>query len=738
MLKDVAPGPDQRTGGDPQNVNGSSLVETGVVSSRLMLGEVLDVLGRVDGEHVAICHKVCGGTFSSAVVESINASALVTSLPDRADVWFSVNPTAGPARASAGRGKERQVTRWAALYLDVDVKQGAFTDLDKAAEFVSVVSEMVGTRPSLVISSGHGLQPVWPIEDGELDDEVKWARAYRLSRRFGRMAASVAASHSGAALDNVSDLARVLRVANTTNWKDPEHPAEAFAMPDVGRPLTVDGVEEFLDEWAAQEIDSDSPVAEEILSPHEGWKFGTGDCRYVIEMVVPWQQETDKPRAGRHQWAMNRCLRLAAAYRLGCITEGGLLAALDYLEEALARWCREVGVPRALHHDEVGSAFLWAKNKVSAFTEERTREELGNHNHTPQSAAREPQSGQKNGRQITWRTAAEISDRCPEWAWSYRGGGRLMRSTLVLFAGRPEAGKSTAARWFAAGYTNGTIGGCFYRQPQNVAYIATEESLECMVKPSLRAVQADMSRVYFPEVQMDGHRVRLLSDLDEDALTAELRDRGITIVIVDPLMSAIASATNINKNNETRSYIEPWARIAETINGLTIGIVHLIKAPGGDIVAAINGSSAFGEVARAVIAFARDPQSDDDECVLSQEKNNAGRRDLALKYTVESATVTTDDLLPAEVGRFVIGDPSDRRVADVIHASSAEDRLGGRSVEVLEVVRQAAVPVDAKTVAACTDMSNDDAGKYLRRLAKNGLLTKVGRGLYGQPTEVRG
>ena len=707
-------------------------------NTRLDLDEVLDCLGRSDGEFTAVCHRPIDGQFTSSVVKLIDTSAQVNSLPENECIWFSVNPTGGPERHNQGRGREREVTRWAALYLDLDVKPGAFPDLEKASEFIGVLSGMIGTRPSVVIHSGHGLQPLWPIEDGELDGEVKWARAYRLSRRFGRLAASVAASHSGAALDNVSDLTRILRVPGTTNWKDPEHHAEAFAVRDVGGPLTFDDVEEFLDEWAATEIDSDHPVSEQVLSSPEGWQFGTAHCPYVIEMVLPWDQESDRPKAGRHQWAMNRCVRLAAAHRLGCITEDGLIASLEHLEKALARWCQEVGVPRPMHHDEIGSAFRWAKNKVATFTEERTRQELGDHKHTTRSAAGEAKSCDRNGRQITWRTAAEISDRRPEWAWTYGGGGRLMRSTLVLFAGRPDAGKSTAARWFAAGYTNGTIEGCFYGEPQNVAYIATEESLECMVKPSLRAVQADMTRVHFPEVQLDGHQVRLMSNVDEEALTADFRDRGITIVIVDPVMSAIGSMTDINKNNETRAYIEPWARIAEAINGLTIGIVHLIKAPGGDIVAAINGSSAFGEVARAVIAFARDLQSDDDQCVLSQEKNNAGRRDLALTYTVESATVTTDDLLPAEVGRFVIGGPSDRRVADVIHAHTAQDRLGERSLEVLEVVRQAPGPIDAKAVAARTGMLNDDAGKYLRRLAKNGLLVKVGRGMYEWPAGLKG
>ena len=301
-------------------------------------------------------------------------------------------------------------------------------------------------------------------------------------------------------------------------------------------------------------------------------------------------------------------------------------------------------------------------------------------------------------REITWRTAAQISDRCPEWAWNYDGGGRLMRDTLSLFAGRPDAGKSTAARYFGAGYTRGTIPGCFHGQCQNVAYIAAEESLEVMVKPSLRAHDADLDRVHFPKVEMDGQQVRLLSNVDEAALTADFRARGITVLIVDPVMSAISSAADIFRNNETREYLEPWARMADAINGLVIGIVHLIKVPSGDIVAAINGSSAFGEVARAVIAFAKDPESEDVR-VLSQEKNNAGRSDLALAYRIESAIVTTDDGKQTPVGQFSIVGPSGRRVGDLLRADTANSRLGQRSCEVLEAVRQAGEPCDPVMVS---------------------------------------
>jgi hypothetical protein len=382
MDQEEAPSRDQRTRGDSENTSNVGQLGSDSQQVRLNLDEVLEILGWADGEFTAVCHRRVGGQFASSVVKSVDASALVASLSDKECVWFSGNPTAGPERHNRRRGNERAVARWAGIPLDLDVKDGAFPNLLKAAEFVGVLSELIGTRPSVEIFSGHGLQPIWVIEDGELDDEVKWSRAYRLIRRFGRLAATVAKSHCGAKLDNVSDLSRILRVPGTTNWKDPSHPADVLATYGGGGPLAdMDCVEEFLDEWAAPEIDSDSPVSGDIISAPEGWEFGTTNCRYVIEMVVPWDQESDRPKAGRHQWAMNRAVRLASAYRLGCLTQEGLVASLEHLEKALTQWCQKVGDPRPLHHDEIGSAFRWAQAKVATFTDERVRTELGDHSH---------------------------------------------------------------------------------------------------------------------------------------------------------------------------------------------------------------------------------------------------------------------------------------------------------------------------------------------------------------------
>jgi hypothetical protein len=270
------------------------------------------------------------------------------------------------------------------------------------------------------------------------------------------------------------------------------------------------------------------------------------------------------------------------------------------------------------------------------------------------------------GRRVRLVRMSDLKDDVPVWAWSYDGKGRIPLGALALFAGRPGAGKSTGGRWIAASATTGTLAGHWEGKPVNIAYIAAEESSKYVVKPGLRAAGADMDRVLIPTVDIGGEEVRFLSSHDMADLTDLMLEHEVKLVVVDPLMSTIGSKTDINRNNEVRSLVEPWAKLAETIDGVVLGIAHLNKSGNGDVVAGINGSSAFGEVARSVFGFAKDPNSDEGDRIMSQEKNSIGEEDLALTYRIESKEVVTDSGMTAEVGRFVIIGNSDRSVGDVL------------------------------------------------------------------------
>ncbi|WP_440713103.1 AAA family ATPase [Gordonia sp. FQ] len=279
-------------------------------------------------------------------------------------------------------------------------------------------------------------------------------------------------------------------------------------------------------------------------------------------------------------------------------------------------------------------------------------------------------------RRVVMRRADTIRDDVPTWAWEFDDRGRIAIGTVVLFAGRPGAGKSTSARWLVAQATTGTLPGCWLGTPVNVAYIAREEAVDYIVKPSMRAHGTDLERVFFPEVELtvdnEVARTTPVHIADMEAFTRTCCEHRVRLVVVDPLMSTIGSKTDVNRNNEVRAQLDPWRTLAEDIDGVVIGVAHLNKSGNGDVVAGVNGSSAFGEIARAVFGFAKDPDAENGERVLSQEKNSLGDESLALSYRIDPAEVRTDSGRTAEVGRFVLLGESERSVGDVLRDAARQ------------------------------------------------------------------
>lgn len=282
-----------------------------------------------------------------------------------------------------------------------------------------------------------------------------------------------------------------------------------------------------------------------------------------------------------------------------------------------------------------------------------------------------PQNATNDGpaRKVVFTWADEIADDVPTWAWNYGGLGRIAVGTVAILAGRPGAGKSTSARWLVAQATTGTLPGAWLGKPVKAAYLAREESISYIVKPSLRAHGADLTRVAFPSVEIVGEGGKLettVSVSDMHAFKEMCLEHEIRMVVVDPLMAMLGAKTDAHRSNEVRAQLDPWRMLAEGIDGVVLGVAHLNKSGGGDVVAGINGSSAFGEVARAVFGFTKDPDSESGERVMSQEKNSMGDESLALTYRIDPREVTTSTGKTADVGQFVLLGDSDRSVGDVL------------------------------------------------------------------------
>jgi AAA domain len=304
-------------------------------------------------------------------------------------------------------------------------------------------------------------------------------------------------------------------------------------------------------------------------------------------------------------------------------------------------------------------------------------------------------------RRIRLTPASEIKPRPVRWPWN----GRIPAGEFTLTPGRGGIGKSTFHAWVVAHLTRGTLQGVHFGMPTPCIIAASEDSWARTIVPRLIAAGADMDLVYRVDViTATDLEVSISLPRDVEALAKEVGRIGAALLSVDPVMSVLANGLDSHKDADVRQALTPLARLADRTGCVVLGNAHFNKSTGSDPLTLIMASAAFGNVARAVLGFARDTDAEDQSCVISQVKNNLGRLDLpSLRYRIDTAWIDTDEG-QAEVGKLVMLGESDRSVADILRdrgdtterteRDDAKDFLRG-------VLRDEAVPSkDIKAEAA--------------------------------------
>lgn len=279
--------------------------------------------------------------------------------------------------------------------------------------------------------------------------------------------------------------------------------------------------------------------------------------------------------------------------------------------------------------------------------------------------------GEPPERVITFKKASTVRKRVPQWVWRHDDEGRIQLGTVSMFAGKPAAGKSTASRWFAAQVTRGTLPGIWEGYPMNVAMVSVEEQEDTTVVPSLEVSGADLDRIFLPRITDAGRESMFGSIRDEEEFTQLLGDNDIRAVFIDPVMSTFGGKADVYRNNEVREYLNPFVRMAQAINGFVVCVHHLRKGTVSDVLGAMNGSSAFGEVPRAVFGFA---PFESGAHVMEQVKNSAGPVDLKLEYHLPIQYTTDDEGVPFELPKFEIKGNTTVSISDI---DEARDELTG-------------------------------------------------------------
>lgn len=333
--------------------------------------ELLERLGRDGSDNVTICYQSAKQKFASKTIRVDLADNVVAALDSlENNVWFEINPSRVSGRATA-----QDITKLSAVYIDIDYKENGAGSVKQARDFVDLISGLIGVGPSVVVYSGHGIQPYWTIEDDSDSDSLGTS----LLNRWGAFCKFLAASQD-MQLDSVFDMPRLFRAPGSRNFKDAENPIPVVtSFPKQWRPITIDELNDVLiahgitSEMAAQ-------VQYELVSGHADWQYATHDCQFVPSLYAGVRPTNGVPKS-RHGWLLQQLVTLNAAHRNGCVTEATAKDLVEKLSERFQFFLTQ-NPKREMHQGEIAGANKWAIAKVETFTEAKLAEEVRRHQHS--------------------------------------------------------------------------------------------------------------------------------------------------------------------------------------------------------------------------------------------------------------------------------------------------------------------------------------------------------------------
>lgn len=333
--------------------------------------ELLERIGYTDEDTVKVCYQSASQGFRVKATKLSLVDAVVETLTDlKANVWYEINPSNTQVRAKA-----EDVTRLAALWVDIDFKETGIQSSANAHQLVELISDLLGVEPSAVVHSGHGLQPYWAIDPAE---DYTQEIANSLLARWGAFVRWIAASQGGQ-LDSVFDLPRIFRAPGGTNFKDANNPVDVrVEFNDAWRPLSIEEVDDVLITHGFASVAS-SQEEYHLHSGSDEWEYAAHDCHWVANLFNSVRPTISVPKS-RHGWLLQKLVSINAAHRNGCLTKESAELLVSNLAERFQEFLKQAPA-REMNHNEIGSANKWAISRVEAFSPEKLRDELKGHEH---------------------------------------------------------------------------------------------------------------------------------------------------------------------------------------------------------------------------------------------------------------------------------------------------------------------------------------------------------------------
>ena len=295
---------------------------------------------------------------------------------------------------------------------------------------------------------------------------------------------------------------------------------------------------------------------------------------------------------------------------------------------------------------------------------------------SPSADAAQHGGPQKGGASIHLQAVSSILPESVEFAWD----GHIAARAVNLLVGEPDLGKSTIAFDLAAGWSTGTIPGAWFGLPVHVLIASCEDSPASTIRPRLEMAKADLSMVSVITVKRDDVSGGLSIPDDLPHLEAKMLEVGARALIIDPMMGHLGDVDSF-KDQNIRKALGPLARLAESVNGAVLGIMHLNKRECSSIVARVGGSVGFVAAARSVLLAAQDPESEEHgRGVLIHAKCNVAPHAPTIRYQLEGVNYHHGEI-EIQTSRVVWGQEAEHiHVGDVLRPEAqGTDEPGQKS-----------------------------------------------------------
>jgi len=234
---------------------------------------------------------------------------------------------------------------------------------------------------------------------------------------------------------------------------------------------------------------------------------------------------------------------------------------------------------------------------------------------------------------VQFTCARDLTPTPIDWLWD----GYIAAGKLSLLAGAPGTGKTTIALKIAATITTGGFWPDDARAPLgNVVIWSGEDDPNDTLVPRLILARADLSRVHFVSgVTQTGSQRAFDPSSDTAALRAAISKLGnVKLLIIDPIVSAITGDSH--KNAEVRRSLQPLADLTASAGCALLGITHFSKGSAGrDPVERLNGSLAFGALARTVLVASKQQNATSDLRLFVRAKSNIGPDGGGFEYKLQ-------------------------------------------------------------------------------------------------------